>query len=38
MADSRDILAVDIDEVLAQFMPGLIMWHNHVHDGKFLFV
>lgn len=36
MASSKPIIAVDIDEVLAQFIPKLADFHNDIYGGPSL--
>jgi hypothetical protein len=30
----KPVVAVDVDEVLAQFVPALVQWHNRVHGTE----
>jgi hypothetical protein len=34
MTDERAVVAVDCDEVLAQFVPALAEWHNSAHSTE----
>jgi hypothetical protein len=33
--DERAVVAIDCDEVLAQFVPALAEWHNAEHGTSF---